>query len=175
MPRPVRVERNCYAPVVGRRREIDLILIVVWRLDRWGRSLVHLIATLQELTALKVGFVSSSEALDLTTPSGRAFVGMPAVFAEFERDILRDRVKAGIAQARKEADPWQARDDCWQNPGNPRTRPQGADQIRRRQGLNIGRTSVRRLLSDAFEPAINSLERDDIRRSRWGIPESGLL
>ena len=84
----------------ARRREIDVI--VVWRLDRWGRSLVDLIATLQELTALKVGFISLSEALDLTTPSGRAFAGMLAVFAEFERDILRDRVKAGIAQARKE-------------------------------------------------------------------------
>ena len=80
-------------------------MIVVWRLDRWGRSLVDLIATLQELTALKVGFVSLSEALDLTTPSGRAFAGMLAVFAEFERDILRDRVKAGIAQARKEGRP----------------------------------------------------------------------
>src|SRR3954453_10078838 len=87
----------------ARRRELDLIL--VWRLDRWGRSLVDLVATLQELTALQVGFVSLSEALDLTTPSGRALAGMLAVFAEFERDILRDRVKAGIAQARKEGRP----------------------------------------------------------------------
>jgi putative DNA-invertase from lambdoid prophage Rac len=79
----------------ARRREIDLIL--VWRLDRWGRSLVDLVMTLQELTALRVGFVSLSEARDLTTPSGRALAGMLAVFAEFERDILRDRVKAGIA------------------------------------------------------------------------------
>ena len=78
------------------RREIDAVL--VWRLDRWGRSLVDLVSTLQELTALEVGFVSLSEALDLMTPSGRALAGMLAVFAEFERDILRDRVKAGIAQ-----------------------------------------------------------------------------
>ena len=81
----------------ARRREIDSVL--VWRLDRWGRSLVDLVNMLQELTALEVGFVSLSEALDLTTPSGRALAGMLAVFAEFERDILRDRVKAGIAQA----------------------------------------------------------------------------
>jgi putative DNA-invertase from lambdoid prophage Rac len=84
----------------ARRRELDRI--VVWRLDRWGRSLLDLIATLQELASLGVGFVSLSEALDLTAPSGRALAGMLAVFAEFERDILRDRVKAGIAQARKE-------------------------------------------------------------------------
>lgn len=87
----------------ARRREFDLVL--VWRLDRWGRSLVDLVTTLQELAALDVGFVSLGEALDLTTPSGRALAGMLAVFAEFERDILRDRVKAGIAQARKEGRP----------------------------------------------------------------------
>jgi putative DNA-invertase from lambdoid prophage Rac len=69
--------------------------VLVWRLDRWGRSLVDLVNTLQELMAIDVGFVSLSEALDLTTPSGRALAGMLAVFAEFERDILRDRVKAG--------------------------------------------------------------------------------
>ena len=81
----------------ARRREIDLVL--VWRLDRWGRSLVDLVNTLQKLNALDVGFASLCEALDLTTPSGRALAGMLAVFAEFERDILRGRVKAGIEQA----------------------------------------------------------------------------
>ena len=58
----------------------------VWRLDRWGRSLLDLINTLQELTALGVGFASITEALDLTTPGGRAMAGMLAVFAEFERE-----------------------------------------------------------------------------------------
>ena len=87
----------------ARRREIDCVL--VWRLDRWGRSLLDLVNTLQELNALDVGFVSLCEALDLTTPSGRALAGMLAVFAEFERDILRDRVKAGIDRARKDGKP----------------------------------------------------------------------
>ena len=79
----------------ARRREIDVIL--VWRLDRWGRSLVDLILTLQELTELGVGFISLTEAIDLTTPVGRAMAALLAVFAEFEREILRERVKAGIA------------------------------------------------------------------------------
>src|SRR5713101_6767659 len=57
----------------ARRRELDVV--VVWRLDRWGRSLVDLVTTLQELAALEVGFVSLSEALDMTTPSGRALAG----------------------------------------------------------------------------------------------------
>src|SRR5712692_4869055 len=87
----------------ARRRELDRI--VVWRLDRWGRSLLDLVSTLQELASVNVGFVSLNEALDLATPSGRALAGMLAIFAEFERDILRDRVKAGIAQARKEGRP----------------------------------------------------------------------
>lgn len=57
-------------------------MLLVWGLDRWGRSLVDLVTTLQELTALDVGFVSLSEAPDMTTPSGRALAGMLAVFAE---------------------------------------------------------------------------------------------
>jgi len=130
----------------ARRREVDRV--IVWRLDRWGRSLLDLVSTLQELVSLNVGFVSLSEALDLTTPSGRALAGMLAVFAEFEHDILRDRVKAGIAQARKEGRPH----------GRPPTVAKYAAQVRvlAKKGLNksaisrrlrISRTSVRRFLA----------------------------
>ena len=62
----------------ARRREIDLVL--VWRLDRWGRSVTDLLATLQELDHLGVGFVSLTEALDLTTPAGRAMAGLAGRF-----------------------------------------------------------------------------------------------
>ena len=81
----------------ARRREIDVVL--VWRLDRWGRSVADLLTTLQELQHLGVGFVSLTEALDLTTPAGRAMAALLAVFAEFEREILRERVRAGLAHA----------------------------------------------------------------------------
>ena len=83
----------------ARRREIDAVL--VWRLDRWGRSVADLLSTLQELDHLGVGFVSLTEALDLTTPAGRAMAALLAVFAEFEREILRERVRAGLAHARQ--------------------------------------------------------------------------
>src|SRR5579872_6567364 len=83
----------------ARRREIDGVL--VWRLDRWGRSVTDLLSTLQELQHLNVGFVSLTEALDLTTPAGRAMAALLAVFAEFEREILRERVRAGLAHARQ--------------------------------------------------------------------------
>jgi DNA invertase Pin-like site-specific DNA recombinase len=58
----------------ARRREIDIVL--VWRLDRWGRSLPDLVTTLQELNHLGVGFVPLTEALDPTTPTGRAVDGL---------------------------------------------------------------------------------------------------
>jgi putative DNA-invertase from lambdoid prophage Rac len=83
----------------ARRREIDVVL--VWRLDRCGRSVTDLLATLQELEHLGIGFVSLTEALDLTTPAGRAMAGLLAVFSEFEREILRERVRAGLAHARQ--------------------------------------------------------------------------
>jgi putative DNA-invertase from lambdoid prophage Rac len=75
--------------------------VLVWRLDRWGRSVTDLLATLQELEHPGVGFVSLTEALDLTTPAGRGMAGLLAVFAEFEREILQERVRAGLAQARQ--------------------------------------------------------------------------
>lgn len=129
----------------ARRRDIDVVL--VWRLDRWGRSVADLLATLQELDHLGVGFVSLTEALDLTTPVGRAMAGLLAVFAEFEREILRERVRAGLAHARQNG----------KKLGRPITAGQHAEQVRKlhRAGvskseiarrLRIGRTSVRRIL-----------------------------
>src|SRR5215471_15866564 len=69
----VRREAREKVLVAARRREIDVVL--VWRLDRWGRSVTDLLATLQELEHLGVGFVSLTETLDLTTPAGRAMAG----------------------------------------------------------------------------------------------------
>src|ERR1035438_3150729 len=83
----------------ARRREIDVVL--VWRLDRWGRSVTDLLNTLEELDHLGVGFVSLTEALDLTTPAGRAMAALLAVFAAFEREVLGERVRAGLAHARQ--------------------------------------------------------------------------
>jgi DNA invertase Pin-like site-specific DNA recombinase len=129
----------------ARRRDIDVVL--VWRLDRWGRSVTDLLATLQELEHLGVKFVSLTEALDLSTPAGRAMAGLLAIFAEFEREILRERTRAGLAQARQNG----------KRLGRPVTAGLQATEIRKlhRAGvakaeiarrLQIGRTSVRRIL-----------------------------
>jgi DNA invertase Pin-like site-specific DNA recombinase len=79
-------------------------VVIVWRLDRWGRSLADLVTTLQELTQLGIGFISLNEALDLTTPAGRAMAGMLSVFAEFEREIIGERVKAWIRRQKPKGD-----------------------------------------------------------------------
>jgi DNA invertase Pin-like site-specific DNA recombinase len=130
-----------------RKDTIDVVL--VWRLDRWGRSLADLVVTLKELSELGVGFVSLTEALDLTTPTGRAMAGLLSVFAEFEHEILRERIRAGIAEARLKGT----------HLGRPVTVGKKAAQIRKlhRAGvskaeiarrIDIGRTSVRRILAD---------------------------
>jgi putative DNA-invertase from lambdoid prophage Rac len=84
---------------LARQRKIDVV--IDWKLDRWGRSVSEDTATLEELTALGVAFESINEALDFTTPIGKAMSGLLAVFAELERDFLRERVKAGIDEARR--------------------------------------------------------------------------
>ncbi len=81
-----------------RRRQTDVVL--VWRLDRLGRSLKHLIMTLDELQSLGVAFVSLHEQLDCTTAAGQLLLHLLGAFAEFERAIIRERVKAGLANAR---------------------------------------------------------------------------
>jgi DNA invertase Pin-like site-specific DNA recombinase len=84
---------------LARQRKIDVV--IVWKLDRWGRSVSDVTATLEELTSLGVAFVSINEAMDFTTSMGKAMSGLLAVFAELERDFLRERVKAGLDEARK--------------------------------------------------------------------------
>ncbi len=81
-----------------RRRQVDVVL--VWRLDRLGRSLKHLIMTLDEFQSLGVAFVSLHEQLDCTTATGQLLLHLLGAFAEFERAIIRERVKAGLANAR---------------------------------------------------------------------------
>src|SRR5437870_10791205 len=130
----------------ARRREIDVVL--VWRLDRWGRSVTDLLTTLQELEHLGVGFVSLTEALDLTTPAGRAMAGLLAVFAAFEREVLGGRTRAGLAHARQNG----------KRLGRPPSASLNAKRVKQlfRAGtskaaiarqLDIGRTSVRRILT----------------------------
>jgi resolvase-like protein len=116
------------------RRRFDAVL--VWKIDRFGRSLKHLVNSLAELAALGVAFVSLRDNLDLSTPSGRLMFQIIGAMAEFERALIQERVRAGIKERtrQREATRKTARDcgrltDCvssrsWQllgaNPGRAR-------------------------------------------------------
>lgn len=134
----------------ARRREIDLV--VVWKLDRWGRSVADLVSTLNELRELGGGFVSLTEALDFSTPSGRAMAGLLSVFAEFERDIIRERVKAGIANARAEGRPH----------GRPATAAAKAGEVKRLHKAGRNNSQIARELSISRASVINILQLVDV-------------
>src|SRR5208283_3854669 len=79
------------------RRRFDVVL--VYRYDRFARSLRHLVNALEEFRALGIEFVSIHEGVDTTTPNGRLIFGIFASIAEFERELIRDRVKSGLRNA----------------------------------------------------------------------------
>src|SRR5208283_3410437 len=80
------------------RRKFDAVL--VWKIDRWGRSLTHLVNSLADLAAYGVAFISFRDNLDLSTPSGRLMLQIIGAMAEFERSLIQERVKAGLRNAR---------------------------------------------------------------------------
>lgn len=75
-------------------------VVMCWAVDRMGRSLADLVGTLQELHGAKVDLFLHQQAIDTTTPAGRAMFGMMGVFAEFERSMIVARVKAGMDRAK---------------------------------------------------------------------------
>lgn len=80
---------------------------MVWKLDRLGRSLPHLVKTVRDLGARGVGFKSVQENLDTTTSGGKLICHIFASLAEFERDLIRERTNAGLAAARARGRSWQ--------------------------------------------------------------------
>jgi putative DNA-invertase from lambdoid prophage Rac len=90
----------------ARRRRFDAVL--VWKLDRWGRSVAHCVRTIQELVSLDVRFLSVSEGIDtgVDNPMSRFMLHILAAFAEMEREIIRERVRAGQPAARAKGKPF---------------------------------------------------------------------
>jgi DNA invertase Pin-like site-specific DNA recombinase len=80
------------------RRKLEIVL--VWKIDRFGRSLKHLVNALADLDAYGVAFVSLKDNLDLSTPSGRLMFQIIGAMAEFERALIQERVRAGLKSAR---------------------------------------------------------------------------
>lgn len=110
------------------RREIDLI--AAWSVDRLGRSLQHLVSFLAEIENRGVDLYLHTQGLDTSTPSGRAMFGMLSVFADFERELIRSRIMAGLARSTKKA-------------GRPSLDPAKTTRIERelRRGTSINATA----------------------------------
>jgi DNA invertase Pin-like site-specific DNA recombinase len=125
--------------------------LVVWKLDRLGRSLRHLIETVGKLQERKVGFKSLQENIDTTTPGGKLVFPVFPALAEFERDLIRERPKAGLDAARvrgrKGGRPWKL---------NRKKRAQARTLHRDKKNtiaeicktLHIGRTTLYRYLAE---------------------------
>jgi DNA invertase Pin-like site-specific DNA recombinase len=82
------------------KRQFDMVM--AWSVDRLGRSLQDLVAFLSELHALRIDLFLHKQGIDTTTPAGKAMFRMMGVFAEFERAMIQERVRAGLARARSE-------------------------------------------------------------------------
>lgn len=81
-----------------RAREVDAVVVAAF--DRFGRSLAHLVRSLEEFQHLGVGFISLREQLDLASPTGRVMFAVIGAMAEFERELIRERIQAGLRRAR---------------------------------------------------------------------------
>jgi DNA invertase Pin-like site-specific DNA recombinase len=88
-------DRLCKDAVAGK-----FDIIAAWSVDRLGRSVLHLAQFVEDMRASGVGLFLLKQGLDSETPTGRAMLGMCSVFAELEREIIRERVHAGLARAR---------------------------------------------------------------------------
>lgn len=112
------------------RREVDLV--AAWAVDRVGRSLRDLVEFFEELRAKGVGLYLHQQGLDTTTPAGRAMFGMTAVFAEFERAMIVERVRAGLKRARQKG----------RVGGRPRVAAAIESQVRRGLEAGIGKRKL---------------------------------
>lgn len=110
------------------RREIDMV--ACWAVDRLGRSLQNLVTFLTEINAKGVDLYLHQQALDTSTPSGRAMFGMLSVFADFERELIRSRIMSGLARSGKKS-------------GRPPLDVEKAEKIKRslEKGISINATA----------------------------------
>jgi DNA invertase Pin-like site-specific DNA recombinase len=135
--------------VDAQSRNMDIVL--TWKLDRLFRSLKGLLTTLEEFTELGIAFVSLKDNIDLTTASGRLMMHLLGAFAEFERSLIVERVRAGIAHAK-------AKGSCF---GRPKTREDHKIWMLRNDGLSIRHIATRLQCSKAA-----------VQRALYSVPKT---
>jgi DNA invertase Pin-like site-specific DNA recombinase len=112
------------------RKEFDVV--AAWSVDRLGRSLIDLVNLLQELHSTGVDLYLHQQGINTTTPAGRAIFGMMGVFAEFERALIQERIRAGLARAKKSGT------KSGQAIGRPKTSPDTEARIRELRARGMG-------------------------------------
>ncbi len=132
------------------RRQFDVVM--AWSVDRLGRSLQDLVGFLGELHALGIDLFLHQQGLDTTTPAGKAMFQMMGVFAEFERAMIQERVRAGLARARGEG----------KRLGRPRLAEDIEDRIRKALATP-GRPGVRKI-AERFGVGVSTVQRISARR-----------
>jgi DNA invertase Pin-like site-specific DNA recombinase len=119
----------------AQRRRFDVVM--AWAIDRLGRSLVDLLATIQTLEATRVDLYLDQQSIDTTTPAGKLMFAVTGAFAEFERSIIRQRVRAGLARALAHG----------VKLGRPKVSPKIEEQVRARLAAGTGILKTARELS----------------------------
>lgn len=126
------------------RKKFDRVM--VWSVDRLGRSLKHLVNVLDDLNATRINVYAHSQGIDTATPTGRMMWNFLSIFSEFEREMIKDRIRSGINRARAEG----------KHLGRPRMsvemqqrilelRAQGMGQVKIGRMLGVGTSQVQRL------------------------------
>ena len=148
----------------ARTGKIDCVMI--WRLDRLGRSLTHVIGLLDELSSMNVGFVSLKDSgIDSTSPSGRLLLQLLASFSEFEKNVIISRVRAGIRQAKSKGV------HCGRPVVEVDVRPavallnEGRSLKETSSILNVSRSTLRRRLQSAGEWPIQGVQKAGISQT----------
>ena len=95
------IKRPAFAGMMAAAQKKEFNILLVWKLDRLSRSLKDLITTLDDLSSLGIDFISYDNQMDTSTPSGKLLFSLIGAMAEFEREIIRERVKAGLENARR--------------------------------------------------------------------------
>jgi len=143
------VFKPAYADMLRAARGGDEI--IVWRLDRLSRSLITLITELQMLANIGVGFRSLTEQIETVTPAGQLFFHMVGAFAQFERDVIRERTNAGLQAARRAGKklgrPPAINDEQWKQAKTLLTEPHNMSVVAVAGLLNVTRQAIYKRLS----------------------------
>lgn len=131
---------------LARQRKIDAV--VVWKFDRWGRSMTDFVLTVNDLKDSGVVFVSITEALDLSTPIGEMTAGIFALLAQYERKLLSERVKAGMEYAKSKG----------KHVGRPRTNKVKTEEVKRLYKEGLSKYAITKKLKMGWETVSKILE-----------------